>query len=139
MKFAHVYRHRGKHYVEADSQTQAGFWVATGHVFAVEGGDEQGLAKAIHLALEKSETGVPTPPRTANPARALLAKTGATSWRAFAKEAACVRVTLENREIRLTPYRRVSDSFEPQPDRKIKLSSDDGNLAKIVLSLFQQI
>lgn len=120
---ASIYERQGSLFVTASHQTVAGFWLIDDRVSRLDGPSVEELGRAIELALGRSQTDVPTPPRDASPGKPLLQAAGVGSWRKFMPMAKHVTVAGDVATLTIEPWRNAGAKagFEPQPELAVAL------------------
>ena len=106
---AHVYLRAERYYVEASDRTratEAGFWVSSGQVVALDGGaTDAELGLAILDGLARSRLEVPVPPRDAKLQAGLFRAMGVTSGRAaMAGTRGCLVTRERDGTLRVEPF-----------------------------------
>jgi len=133
-KLAAIYERKGKLFVTASHQTKAGFWIDDEHVVCLSQPTHDELGRAIEMALDRSQNGVPTPPPNARMDKPLLAAAGVGSWAKFMKSSQHVSVVSDGVSLKVTPHRNLGskEGFEPEPDLAFPYADSPSDLGQIV-------
>jgi hypothetical protein len=139
MKAASIYLRRGKFFVDTESRTTAGFWIATGPVRVLNESDSAGVSEALKSALEASTTGVDTPSPGEDLTGPMLAAAGLKSWGSFVKDAKCVGATLADGVITLTPDRKVDElgNYVPISEKARTVRASSSELGSAIIESFR--
>lgn len=118
----HSYLKNGVVYVPTVSKTEAGFYMDGEPVSVVTAPDSDALRRALRDAMERGNSIVPTPPRTAFPRPVLLKYSGVKSWSAFARGASQWSINEEGGKYQIVGYRTHRDGYwEEDPDQRTNL------------------
>jgi hypothetical protein len=138
-KIASIQERRGAIFVSAEHQTQAGFWIGDDQIAILSNPAPQELASAIKHALERSQSGVPTPPPNVRLDGPLLKAAKVSSWKTFVQSAKHVEVCQSADGFKVTPYRNLGakEGFEPRTTDAIQLPLDSDQLGAAVLQALE--
>ena len=105
-------------FVLTQHETRDGICVTTGPMAKLSrDSDDALLGQVILLALERSRRGIEPPSEPRAVTLGIVRFVGARGWAGFAKSAQSLSAEARENGIRLVPYRRLGDSFEPMEDR----------------------
>lgn len=120
MKCASVYARSGAYFLHPDGTTTDGLRIAMSPCVRLPAGcSDVELGEAVIAALGASRTGLRHPwhDEWKLIPQPLLRAARVRSWRAFAREASQVSLTLEADALTVTPWKRDGDGFVDDPGR----------------------
>jgi hypothetical protein len=125
MQLASIYWREGRYFVHPSSRTDAGVWILSEPVRALDAtvGDAE-LGRSIVAALDASRTDGAHPRSFSGLSAPILAVAGLTSWSVFAKGARLVIVERENGTVSIVPNVNLgAKGFEPLSALRITLEA----------------
>jgi hypothetical protein len=140
VKRASAYLRENRIFIQADSRTTAGLWIATGPVASASHDDPQEISRLLIACLDASKDGVPHPKEWAGFLKPFLSAVGVRSWKAFVKGAKHVRVSLDTWVVTFKPYRNdgAKDGFTPMSDKARSVPQASADLGRELLAAFAE-
>ena len=106
MKHVSIYERNGEFYIQADSTTTVGLWVADGDCYTISvDSDYDEIGKYLFVALNNSRADIPHPTELKewnNLTVPLLKAAKVKSWSTFSKGTKLIQVNMDN-DIRISP------------------------------------
>jgi hypothetical protein len=128
MRFAVLYKRRGKLIIGAQGRTTAGVLIGVGPLLSIdETVDASSLGQILRDALERSRSPVPHPQPEAWPAitETFLREAGVKSWGTFVRGALLTTIESDGSAIVFHPHenRGARDAFQPMAQPSIRLDA----------------